>query len=137
MKKSLELSDQEFILVSGKPGSGKSWLLKYLLMTQHEDFSNNPIKYIVVFTTTKFNKSYESIIPSDYVHSEYRPEVLQSLLKVQSESVAKHRAAVIFDDCLPQAASSSQLFLNLCTTLDIITWWCFYRSNTYFVSLQL
>jgi hypothetical protein len=69
-----------------------------------------------VFTTTKFNKSYESILPAEYIHSQYNPEALQSLLDIQKSTGRKHRAFVIFDDCLPQTAFKSQLFLDLCTT---------------------
>lgn len=113
---SLELGKSEFMLIAGKPASGKSHFIKYLMMNLHRDYSNDPIKYIVVFTTTKFNRAYSDYIPEQFVHDAYYPEVLESLLKIQSSNGASCRAAVIFDDCLPQKAFTSQLFLNLCTT---------------------
>jgi len=115
----LEIGQSELILIAGKPGSRKSHLIKYLLMTQHSDYNLTPIRFIVVFTTTKFNRAYDSIMPADYVHSEYKPDILEELLKIQSVSGVQHQAAVIFDDCLPQAVFSSQLFLNLCTVQNV------------------
>lgn len=111
----LGIDSPNFILVSGKPAAGKSHFIKYLLMTQSAQFSKNALKYGVVFTTTKFNRAYEEFIPSGYIHSAYKPEVLQSLLDIQAANPI-NRAFVIFDDCLPAAAFSSQLFTNLATT---------------------
>jgi hypothetical protein len=68
-----------------------------------------------VFSSTKFNKHYESIFPSEYIHPRYDPEVLQGLMDIQSEN-SQNPCFVIFDDCLDQKAFASQLFLNLTTT---------------------
>lgn len=122
---SLQIGGSEIFIVAGKPLSGKSHFIKYLLMHLHPKFSNDPIKYMVVFTTTKFNGKYEEFLPAEYVHPRYDPGVLESLVRIQIETAAKSRAAVIFDDCLDARAFSSQLFLQLCTTfrhlrIDII-----------------
>lgn len=105
-----------FTLIIGKPNSGKTFLLKYLLMLDHESYNKLPIKYGLIFTTTKFNKHYETIFPSDFIHSSYNPDALQGLLDIQSETAAQNPAVVIFDDCLDMKGFTSQLFLNLTTT---------------------
>lgn len=116
MSQSLDKITPGFNLIVGKPASGKTFLLQYLMMLDHSDYNKNPIKYGVVFTTTKFNRHYESLFPAEYIHSSYNPEALQSLLDIQSSTGGQHRAFVIFDDCLDQKAFASQLFLNLTTT---------------------
>jgi hypothetical protein len=105
-----------FNLIVGKPASGKSFLMRYLLMTDHPDFNKAPIRYGVVFTTTKFNRFWEEVFPADYIHQRYDQAALQGLLDIQTETGAANRAVVIFDDCLDQKAFTSQLFLNLSTT---------------------
>ncbi len=104
-----------FSILVGKPASGKTYLLNYLLMLDHPDYNKDPFRYGVVFTTTKFNRHYESLLPAEYVHSKYQPEVLQNLLDIQASTEGKHRAFVIFDDCLDQKGFASQLFTNLST----------------------
>lgn len=116
MNQSLDRVTPGFTIVVGKPASGKTFMLRYLLMLDHPDYSAAPIKYGIVFTTTKFNRSYETIMPAEYVHSAYNPEALQALLDIQAQTEGRHRAFVIFDDCLDQKAFASQLFLNLATT---------------------
>lgn len=104
-----------FTILVGKPASGKSYLLSYLLALDHPHYNDNPILYAVVFTTTKFNRQWSEIFPEDYVHAGYNPGALQAMLDIQSEN-SRNRAAVIFDDCLDQKGFASQLFLNLTTT---------------------
>jgi hypothetical protein len=116
MSELLEKINPGFNLIVGKPMSGKSFLLKYLLMTDHPDYNKAPIKYGIVFTTTKFNRFWESHFPSEYIHQKYDPAALTALLEIQADTGAAHRAVVIFDDCLDQKAFASQLFTNLTTT---------------------
>lgn len=120
-----------FHLIVGKPASGKSFLLKYLLMLDHRDYNPDPIKYGIVFTTTKFNHFWENVFPAAYIHQKYSAEVLQGLLDIQSETGAKSRAVVIFDDCLDARAFASQLFTNLATTFR------HYRIDVYLVTQYL
>ena len=128
----LQSQPPTFALIAGKPGSGKTSLLKYLLMLDHEDFNSaDPIRYAVVFTTTKFNRYYEKIFPADYIHQRYEPAALQAIMDIQAATGAAHRAAVIFDDCLDQRAFASQLFTNLCTTFR------HYRLDVYIVTQYL
>lgn len=103
-----------FTILLGKPASGKSHLLKYLLLLDHPDYNDDPIKYAIVFTNTKFNRAWTELFPADYVHPQYDPNVLQALMDIQAEN-SQNRVAVVFDDCLDQKAFASQLFLNLAT----------------------
>lgn len=104
-----------FTILVARPASGKSHLAKYLLMLDHPDYNKNPIRYGLIFTTTKFNGYWNEIFPPDYVHPRYDSSPLQSLMDIQREN-NQHRAVVVFDDCLDQKAFASQLFLDLSTT---------------------
>jgi hypothetical protein len=106
-----------FTIIVGKPASGKTHLLKYLLSLDHPDYNANPLRYGVVFTTTKFNRFWEEIVPSKYIHSKYNADVLRGLMDIQAAGANRqNRAFVIFDDCLDQKAFASQLFADLSTT---------------------
>lgn len=108
-----------FLVISAKPCSGKSHLIKYLMLLNHPDFTHNDFKYGIVFTSTSFNRDYESYIPNEFIHSQYNPDVLQNLMTLQENQIRSNgsaqRAFIIFDDCLPMKAFGTQLWLNLCT----------------------
>jgi len=101
-----------FLIIAGKPESGKSYLIKYLMMLNNPQYSGDPFQYGIVFTKTKFNGGYD-YLPQKFVHSIYREEVLRNLLRIQSETQAQYRCFVIFDDCLE--AFNSNLFTDLST----------------------
>ena len=103
-----------FIIISGQPGSGKSSLIKYIMLTNNMNFTKSPFQYGVVFSNTSFKDSF-NYIPSKYVHGSYKPEILQNLMEIQKEHYDKS-AFVVFDDCLPAKAFTSQLFVDLSTT---------------------
>lgn len=111
----MELADKFIAIVAGIPNMGKSNFIKYIMLQNHENYSKNPFRYGIVFTKTKFEGAY-NFVPAKFVHSKYDPDVLQNLMKIQEDSLAKHRAFVIFDDCLDAKCFSSQLFSDLITT---------------------
>ena len=111
---SVDIVRPAFTILLGKPASGKSHLLKYLLLLDHLDDNDDPIQYAIVFTNTKFNHQWTELFPQEYVHPHYDPAVLQALMDIRAEN-SHNRVAVIFDDCLDQKAFASQLFLNLST----------------------
>jgi energy-coupling factor transporter ATP-binding protein EcfA2 len=120
----MDLEKSNFLLVAGKPAAGKSHAIRYILHLLHPDYNPDPVRFIIVFTTTKFNGAY-AFLPQEYIHTKYDPEVLSSLIKIQQDTGAKYRAAVIFDDLLSTKAFSSDLFTQLATTfrhlrIDII-----------------
>ena len=110
----MELKGPFFTIVAGIPNMGKSNFIKYIMLQNHEKYSANPFRYGVVFTKTKFEGAYK-FVPNKFVHSSYDPEVLQNFLKIQEDSEAKHRAFIIFDDCLDVKCFASQLFVDLVT----------------------
>ena len=111
----MDIQYSAFVILVGKPNSGKSYLLSYLLLPNHKEYSTEPFHYIICFTTTKFNRAWTEILPEEYVHPKYDADVLQFILDIQSQNT-HIKAAIIFDDCLNDAAFKSQLFTNLVTT---------------------
>ena len=71
------------MLICGKPKSGKSHVIKYLLycFTAKQDLYKR-FSYGVIFCKTSFNKSYD-YIPSSWVYSKYEPDALENLMKIQ------------------------------------------------------
>ena len=106
----MDISYPAFVILVGKPNSGKSHLLNYMLLLNHKEYSTDPFHYIVCFTTTKFNRAWTEILPEEYVHPKYDPDILQSILDIQSQNT-HIKAAIIFDDCLNEAGFKSQLFI--------------------------
>ena len=88
------------IILYGAKHSGKSVLLKYLTWHYRDYFA-----YIVVFCgTSDVNESY-SYLPSKYVYSEYKPDVLRNIIEKQSKFKKQGKnvhALIIWDDCLGQ-----------------------------------
>ena len=89
---SLNLESPFIILVAGKPKSGKSHFVKYLLMTQNSEYNTNPIRYAIVFTKTKFNKTYEEYIPEKYIHPRFDETKLKNLMAIQAEVRTRNQA---------------------------------------------
>ena len=71
------------IILCGKPKSGKSHCIKFLLynFTAKRDLYKR-FSYGVVFSKTSFNNAY-SFIPKQWVHSKYVPDALDNLMKIQ------------------------------------------------------
>jgi len=111
----IPLNKPFFLIIAGKPGSGKSHLIKFIMMINHPNYSNDPFEYGIVFTKTKFNGNYDDYIPDKLVHCMYNEQILANLLKMQADTQGAHRAFLILDDCLEERAFRSQLFTDLCT----------------------
>ena len=115
-KKIIEFEPKEFnmsmiqehmkIIFIGKTFTGKSTLvLDYLY--NHQDI---PLM-TVVSPTDEFNHTFENHVPSMFIHSEYTPELIQSIVKRQKNITKKidndkkytnvdPRNVLILDDCL-------------------------------------
>ena len=100
------IEDHKIIVMIGKRGTGKSFLIKDLLYNK-EDI---PVG-TVVSPTEKMNKFFSHFIPPIFIHDEYTPELVRNVLKRQSDIIKKinsgeygddvdPRAFLIFDDCL-------------------------------------
>ena len=89
------------IICCGRPKSGKSHFIKYLLylFTSKKNIYER-FTYGIVFNKTSFNKSY-NYIPSQWVFNAYNPEALMNLMNVQKSILVKGysppHAFVVFD----------------------------------------
>lgn len=88
-------------LIIGKRGSGKSFLMRYLM------YNMRKVPYgIVISGSEKVNKFYTNFIPSSYIYYEYDSDVVNNILRKQEAEIAKNgispsnRMFIILDDCL-------------------------------------
>lgn len=103
------IQDDKIIVLIGKRGTGKTELLKDILYYKR-DF---PIG-TVINPTESANHNFSSIVPPIFIHDEYRPEIIDNVLKRQTQIMKKMhkedqqfgrssidpRAFLILDDCL-------------------------------------
>lgn len=103
------IGDDKVIVLIGKRNTGKSYIVRDILYHKR-DF---PIG-TVISATEKENKFYGDIIPSMLIHDEYKPNIIDNVLKRQAmiirkmhndiqlygKSNADCRAFLIMDDCL-------------------------------------
>ncbi len=71
------------IILSGKPQSGKSYLIKYFMYEQRNVFD-----YGIVLTKTKFNDGY-NYISSKYIHPDYDEKAIKALMSLQANLLNK------------------------------------------------
>jgi hypothetical protein len=107
------MGDDKVIVMIGKRGCGKTLILKDILYYKR-DF---PIG-TVINPTEGANKNYSSMIPPIFIHEEYKPEIIENVLKRQTIIMKKMdkeiqmygktnidpRAFLIMDDCLYDSA---------------------------------
>lgn len=103
------IKDDKIIVLIGKRGTGKTELLKDILYYKR-DF---PIGS-VINPTESANRNFSSMVPPIFIHEEYRPEIIDNVLKRQTIIMKKinkelqmygrtsidPRAFLILDDCL-------------------------------------
>lgn len=98
------IADDKIVVMIGKRGSGKSYLVKDL-MYYHQDI---PVG-AVISPTESANSFFGKFIPPIFIHEEYSPEITNNFMKRQKkmadrishgESAIDNRAFLIFDDCL-------------------------------------
>ena len=103
------ISNDKVVVLIGKRETGKSFLVKDLLF-YHKDM---PVG-TVISGTEGANAFYSKIMPSIFIHGEYRPEIIANVLKRQKkvittinkeveeigDSTIDPRAYLILDDCL-------------------------------------
>ena len=87
------------IVVIGKPGTGKSTLMKALLKAK----SFIPVS-VIVSGSENANKFYENFVPSSFIYNEYKPSIVQSVFQRQelclSMNVGNPWISLILDDCM-------------------------------------
>jgi len=112
----IDLQVPGLLIINGNCGEGKSNLIKFLIRKYKNKFD-----YGVVFTNTSFDVNDSSAIdylPKEFIHSEYKEEILEGLMNIQKDVVERgglNEAFVIFDDCIDKKIFASTLFTRLAT----------------------
>lgn len=103
------IPDDSVVVMIGRRGTGKSWLIKDLLWHKREF----PIG-TVISGTESANSFYSSIVPSLLIHEAFRPEIVGNVLKRQDtltkqmrkeesmgrRSMIDRRSFIVMDDCM-------------------------------------
>ena len=103
------IPDDGVVLMIGRRGTGKSWLIKDLMWHKR----NMPVG-TVISGTEGANAFYSSIVPSLFVHEEFNPSIVGNALKrqdalmkqirkdkeIRGNSTLDRRAFVVMDDCM-------------------------------------
>jgi len=87
------------IVIIGKPGTGKSTLIKYLLYTKSDLI---PVG-ICISGTEESNKFYSNFIPPLYIYNEYDEEIIKRFIMRQKEAISNKCenpwSFLLIDDC--------------------------------------
>lgn len=98
------IKDDKIVIMIGKRGTGKSWLIRDL-MYHHRSI---PVG-AVISPTESSNGFFKHFIPKIFIHDEYHPSITANFMKRQvkmtkliekGEKNIDPRAYLIFDDCL-------------------------------------
>ena len=104
-----EIAGDKVVVFIGKRETGKSFLVKDLLYYNR----TTPVG-TVISGTEGANSFYSNIMPSIFIHGEYKPEIIKNVVKRQKKVITsiQHevknmgrttidpRAFIILDDCL-------------------------------------
>ena len=99
-----DIKDDKVVVLIGKRDTGKSFLCKDILY-HHKDI---PVGQ-VISGTEGANQFYSKIVPKLFIHGEFKPEIVQNMLKRQKLMIEQinggnreidPRAFLILDDCL-------------------------------------
>ena len=75
------------ILVLGRRRSGKSWLLRDIFYYQKD------IPMGLIFSGTEdANPFFSDFIPDSFIHSEYKPDIVETVISSQSKKIIKSKA---------------------------------------------
>jgi len=101
------MGDDFTVLEIGKRREGKSFFTRFQLYHMRGLFSQ-----VFVFTNTKINGFWQTMVPEEYIYEGVDPFVLQALIDHQKKLVEytyanpdkniNPRACIIFDDCIDQ-----------------------------------
>jgi len=96
------------ICIIAKSNSGKSWVIREIM----KKMSDIPAG-VIIAPTDRLNKFYDTIFPPSFIHHEYKPEIMEKLLKRQDMIIDKNnkrkkegktpldtRVLFIMDDCM-------------------------------------
>jgi len=105
-----EMRENYTAMIVAKRGSGKSTLIKDLVMETNVQFDQ-----VIVFSDTAFNKFYDGWV--DEIYQAFEPEVLEVLLLEQTLAPAEERPTIliIIDDTSKEDIYSSPVLSKLFT----------------------
>jgi hypothetical protein len=111
----MNVSIPGLIIVCGLQGSGKSFLIRYIMHENQKKFN-----WGIVFSNTAFTDKGFDYIPREFIHSRYDHSALLNLKTLHERLINEGKepsAFVIFDDCLYGKQWSDPEFLSLLTQL--------------------
>lgn len=117
MYPNLNLKYPSCILLCGKPRSGKSACIKFLLLKHSLDNFKGAanFEFGLVFTRTKFNGDY-NFLPDSYVIEGYDEEVLMKYLQGLENEIANGKKIppnfIVFDDLIALLNKNNPFLLN-------------------------
>jgi hypothetical protein len=105
-------SDKTFlnprICIIAKSNSGKSWVIREIMKKMCDIPAG-----VIIAPTDRLNKFYDTIFPPSFIHHEYKPEIMERLLRRQDLIIDKNnkrikegktkldtRVLFIMDDCM-------------------------------------
>ena len=107
----MKLKKSELLFFLGAPGSGKTNLVKFLILKNKERFN-----FGLVFTGTKFDYQDYSYIPEEYIIQGYQEDVFEAYLSKLEEHAEKYGKApfnfIVFDDLLGLLSNMDTGFIN-------------------------
>lgn len=110
----LDLQLPGVYVICGLQGGGKSWLIKYMMACVGDTFD-----VVLVFSNTAFAEgNFDYIADPDYVHREYKEDVLRGMMDIFEEQITAGRplkGCVIFDDCITGKQWMSEALVSLVT----------------------
>lgn len=125
----LNITIPSLCIICGKPASGKSYVIRYLMSCYRKKFD-----YGIIFSNTAaFNNGFD-YVPQQYVHSAYSERPIKNLMELQKGLIQKgvrKRAFIIFDDCLSGEFNSDVMnslvsqFRHYLITVIISTQYCY------------
>lgn len=86
-------------VIIGKPGSGKSFLIRDLLYRKSQFI---PVA-VVISGSEETNKFYSSMIPEKFIHNEYDESIVEKFMERQkyaTQYIKNPWCAFIMDDCM-------------------------------------
>ncbi len=112
IEKLLGSPDPFLLEIFGSPGSGKSYLIKYLVYTLAKNYD-----YIILYTKNKFNGEYDYLPANFIVDTDIEDHILKVMdtqVKLNLEGKTK-KGLLIFDDIVGTVKFQSQIYDQLLT----------------------
>lgn len=120
------------VVVFGKRRTGKSWIIRDLLYRKRNVFNHG-----LVISKTKFNGFWQNYFPSNVVHGNYDPAIIENFMKIQLKIMEQNEknpqqkinpnAVIVLDDVI------ADKHVRYCDTLAAL----FYNGRHFNISLYL